>query len=252
MLKIILILLLLLVLVMLTGCKSNLPPPTPEQGSQTILQREERTSVSDDAITVEETQFHALARAEVILNIGPNKLNVGGSRFRVKRNPTSLGGAFVYDPATEFQGVERYLVWWVPDDDPSILRAYPLNAPSQLVTPELMFPDRSGLLEYPNTSDVVDYIFRDRPIEHLPTQTARPSSGSYTVREYRMYRALLDTPLSVSEEEAIRRISEANQITPDEADRIIANVQNTITRNRWFGHPAQEIRRASDWNGETK
>ena len=41
MLKIMLILLVLLVLVMLTGCKSNLPPPTPEQGSQTSLQREE-------------------------------------------------------------------------------------------------------------------------------------------------------------------------------------------------------------------
>ena len=40
-----------------------------------------------------------------------------------------------------------------------------------------------------------------------------------------MYRDLLDTPLSVSEEEAISRIAEANLITPDEAGRIITNVQ---------------------------
>lgn len=240
-----------LIIVVVVGCESDIPTSTPEPVSEGSLQEQRNQSVSDDARTVEEAFFHTEARAEVIRNILPNKLNVGGERFRVKRNPTSLGGAFVYDPTVEFRGVQRYLVWWVPHDDLALLDAYPLNGPSQMVTPDLEFPAESGLLDHPTTADVVGYVFGDQPIEHSPMPTSHPSTRSYTIREYQMYRALIDTPMAVSEEEGIRRIAEANGITPVEAERIIRNVQTTIMSNGWAGFPKQEIRRASDWKGET-
>ena len=119
---------------------------------------------SDDAESIDEVQFHAMARAAVILNVEPNQLGVAGREFRVKRNPTAPGGAFVYDPRDRFQGVERNLVWWVPSGDIGALIAYPLNSPSQLVTPGSEFPGRAGLTEFPNTPDVVAYVFRGEPM----------------------------------------------------------------------------------------
>ena len=89
---------------------------------------------------------------------------VSGREFRVKRNPTAPGGAFVYDPRDRFQGVERNLVWWVPSGDIGALIAYPLNSPSRLVTPGSEFPGRAGLTEFPNTPDVVAYVFRGEPM----------------------------------------------------------------------------------------
>ena len=109
---------------------------------------------SDDAGSLEEVFFHAEARATVIRHVEPNSLRVGGAEFRVKRNPAGRG-AFVYDPRTEFSGVTRNLVWWVPEEN----AAYPLNGPSKLVTPGLEFPARAGLPDAPDTSDVVGYVF---------------------------------------------------------------------------------------------
>ncbi len=74
---------------------------------------------------------------------------------------------------------------------------------------------------------------------------------SFTVREYRVYQALMDTPMSVSEAEGQRRIARRLNVTPEEVDRIVQRVLETLHGNGWFGRPAQEIRRASDWNGET-
>ena len=208
---------------------------------------------SDDAASVDEALFHGMARAAVIQNIEPNKLGVGGERLRVKRNPTPPGGAFVYDPRERFQGTLRFLVWWVPlGDDPAALDVHPLNSSSKLVTPNLEFPARAGVLDPPNTSAVVSYVFLGQPMP-TPTSTASPSStGTFTVREYRIYRALIDTPMSVSEEEAYRRIALDFNTTPKEAERITEKVQNLLFRNDWFGTPAQEIRRASDWQGESR
>ena len=109
---------------------------------------------SDDAGSLEEVFFHAEARATVIRHVEPNSLRVGGAEFRVKRNPAGRG-ALVYDPRTEFSGVTRNLVWWVPEEN----AAYPLNGPSKLVTPGLEFPARAGLPDAPDTSDVVGYVF---------------------------------------------------------------------------------------------
>ena len=137
---------------------------TPEEVVAPSLQEQRDRANSDDAESIDEVQFHAMARAAVIMNVEPNKLSVGGREFRVKRNPTTPGGAFVYDPRDRFQGVERNLVWWVPSGDIGALIAYPLNSPSQLVTPGSEFPGRVGLAEFPNTPDVVAYVFRGEPM----------------------------------------------------------------------------------------
>ena len=128
------------------------------------IQEQRDRANSDDAESIDEVQFHAMARAAVILNVEPNQLGVAGREFRVKRNPAAPGGAFVYDPRDRFQGVERNLVWWVPSGDIGELTAYPLNGPSKLVTPKSEFPGKAGLAEFPSTPDVVAYVFRGEPM----------------------------------------------------------------------------------------
>ena len=129
-------------------------PLTEAPSARTLAAKTRQRARSDDAESLEEVFFHAEARATVIRHVEPNSLRVGGAEFRVKRNPAGRG-AFVYDPRTEFSGVTRNLVWWVPEEN----AAYPLNSPSQLVTPGLEFPARAGLLDAPDTSDVVAYVF---------------------------------------------------------------------------------------------
>ncbi len=141
---------------------------TPGDDADRALQEMRERSESDDAASFEEAIFHGMARAAVIQNVEPNTLRVGGREFRVKRNPAALVGAFVYDPRDDFQGVTRNLVWWVPLGDVGALTAYPLNGPSQLVTPALEFPARAGLLEVPDTTDVVAYVFRGEPMSLEP------------------------------------------------------------------------------------
>ena len=207
---------------------------------------------SDDAGSVEEVFFHGSARATVIMSLEPNELRVGGGDFRVKRNPVAPGGALVYNPQDVFFGVTRNLVWWVPSGDETSLIAYPLNSPSKMVTPALEFPDRAGVLEVPDTADVVGYVFRGEPMAAPPAadSTSAPV-GSFTVREYRIYQALIDTPMSESQEDAVRRIAREFDTTPEDALRTIEMVSQTLFQNDWTGSPAQEIRRASDWNGES-
>ncbi len=64
----------------------------------------------------------------------PNKLRVSGREFRTKPNPKGAG-IFVYDPRTRFNGVERYLIWLVVNDE-----AYALNGASKKLTPSLKWP----------------------------------------------------------------------------------------------------------------
>ena len=105
---------------------------TSQGGVAPSIQEQRDRANSDDAESIDEVQFHAMARAAVILNVEPNNLGVGGREFRVKRNPTAPGGAFVYDPRDRFQGVERNLVWWVPSGDIGELTAYPPSRPRPL------------------------------------------------------------------------------------------------------------------------
>ena len=121
-----------------------------------------------------------------------------------------------------------------------------------LVTPGLEFPAQAGVLEVPNTSDVVAYVFHGEPIpaQAAPRRDVGPK-GSFTMRQYQMYRALMDAPMSESESDAFRRIAREFDTTPEDTERIVKMVAETLNRNRWHGTPAQEIRRASDWHGES-
>lgn len=199
---------------------------------------------SDDAATAAEAMMHGIARGLVISHVEPNELRVGGREFRVKRNPHG-DGAIVYDPRTRFNGVERNLVWWVPND----VTACAMNSPSKDVTPLLQWP-REACPDAPPTSDVVAYVFEN---ESLPD----PESGAgdsetvdtYTVKEYKIYQALIDTPMSISEDEAARRIGRQFEITPSEVDSIAERVNQILIRNDWFSSPEFEIRHATDWTG---
>ena len=242
----VIVLMLAICLLFLLGCGSEqqVERPTSEvtpNKDRSLADALERAR-SDDAATLEEVYFHAEARATVIRHVEPNKLGVGGAEFRVKRNPIGRG-AFIHDPRVKYFGVTRLLVWWVPERD----AAYPLNSPSKMVTPGLEFPGRAGLLDYPDTSEVVGYVFRGEPMTPPAAESTAAPIGSFNVREYQMYRGVIDTPMSVSDEEAYRRIAEQFDTTPEDVGRIVTMVEKTLSQNGWFGFPKQEIRRASDY-----
>ena len=205
----------------------------------------ERAS-SDDAQTIDEAFFHADARALIIMKTEPNKLRVGGDEFRVKRNPAGKG-CFVYDPRTEFFGVKRNLVWWVPSDG----KAYPLNSPSKMVTPSLKWPREEGV-DAPSTSAVLDYVFAGKPINASPLSSSHPTSktDSFTVKQYQIYRDIIDTPMSISGAQALQNAAKRYGVTVAEAREATKKVQNILFSNKWFASPEAEIRHASNWNGE--
>lgn len=200
---------------------------------------------SDDAQSVEEAFAHAEARASVIMNVQPNKLGIGGREFRVKRNPVGIG-SFVYDPRTRFSGVERLLVWWVPEEG----KVYPLNSPSKMVTPELRWPREDGV-DAPSTAAVVDYVFHGKPMSLPERRDSRPKiTSTFTVEEYRVYRAVIDAPMSVAEQQALQNVAERYGITAGEARKTVDKVQQALYRNSWTGSPDSEIQHASNWQGE--
>lgn len=200
---------------------------------------------SDDAQSVEEAFAHAEAHASVIRNVQPNNLGIGGREFRVKRNPVG-SGSFVYDPRTRFSGVERLLVWWVPEEG----KVYPLNSPSKMVTPQLRWPREDGV-DAPSTAVVVDYVFHGKPMSLPERRDSRSEiTNTFTVEEYRVYRAVIDTPMSVAEQQALQSVAERYGITAGEARKTVDKVQQALYRNSWTGSPDAEIQHASDWQGE--
>lgn len=201
---------------------------------------------SDDAQSVDEAFFHGEARALVIMEVQLNKLGVGGREFRVKRNPVGKG-CFVYDPRTEFSGVKRNLVWWVLEEN----KAYALNSPSKMVTPSLKWPREDGLDEH-STAEIVAYVFEKKPMSPAK-QVSEPSDSkekSFTVKEYRIYRAVIDTPMSISEEQALQNAGKRYGVTADEAEKVTKKMQSILSKNKWFGSPESEIKHACDWKGE--
>lgn len=210
------------------------------------LKKYRQRASSDDAQTIDEAFFHADARALIIMKIEPNKLHVGGGEFRVKSNPVGKG-CFVYDPRTRFYGVKRNLVWWVPKDG----KAYPLTSPSKMVTPSLKWPREEGV-DAPSTSAVIDYVFEGKPMSSsapIPSPSTS-KTGSFTVKEYKIYRAVIDTPMTIPEAQALQNAAKRYGVTVAEAQKATKKVQNILFSNKWFASPEAEIRHASDWNGE--
>lgn len=156
-------------------------------------------------------------------------------------------GCFVYDPRTRFSGVQRNLVWLALDDS----RAYALNSPSKMVTPGLKWP-RDDEVDAPSTTEIVGYVFEGKTISAPapPIEAEQPADGTFTVAEYRIYRAVMDAPMSVSEKEATRRAATAHGVTAIEAKTIVDKVQRILYRNKWFGPATSEIKHSSDWNGQ--
>jgi hypothetical protein len=76
--------------------------------------------------------------------------------------------------------------------------------------------------------------------------------GTFTVKEYRIYRTIIDTPPSVSEPEALRRVATQFKVTPEQAKAIATRVSDELSRRNWYANPMAEIRHASDWNGEQR
>lgn len=72
---------------------------------------------------------------------------------------------------------------------------------------------------------------------------------TFTMREYRAYRAVIDTPMRVPEDEALRRVAAAHGMTVDEVRAAANKVTLVIFRNGWLGTAESEIRYASDWPG---
>ena len=70
--------------------------------------------------------------------------------------------------------------------------------------------------------------------------------------EYRLYRSVMDTPLSVPEDQAMQNAAEEYGVTTQDANLIVEKVGLVLLTNSWFGRREAEIRRASDWQGETK
>lgn len=103
------------------------------------------------------------ARGIVIQALEPNKLGVGGAKFRTKPNIKG-DGVFVYHPKTRFRGVERYLIWLVIDAE-----AYPLNGPSKMLTPGLKWPREAEQITWTKTglspfmaSEAIEIVFGRR------------------------------------------------------------------------------------------
>ena len=88
----------------------------------------------------------------------------------------------------------------------------------------------------------------------LAEQPPNPESeeSSFTVDEYRLYRSVIDTPLSIPDDRAMQNAAEEYGVTIQDANLIAEKVLLVLLTNSWFGRPEAEIRRASDWQGETK
>jgi len=73
------------------------------------------------------------ARNLVAGAIGPNQLGVDGSDLEVRANPKGEG-LLVYVPETDYDGVERHLIWVVLKGN-----AYCVNGAGKNITPGLMW-----------------------------------------------------------------------------------------------------------------
>jgi len=76
--------------------------------------------------------------------------------------------------------------------------------------------------------------------------------GGFTVKEYRIYRAIIGSPMSVPERQAVRNAAKKYGVTEAAAKKAADKVMDMLMRNRWNATPEAEIRHASDWKGEKK
>lgn len=198
---------------------------------------------SDNLIQTREVQTYENSKKFVISKIQPNKFDVRGKEFLVK--PNSAGdGCFIYDPRTNFNGVERNLIWWAPSEN----KAYPLNSPSKMITPGLNWAREDGI-DSPMTTDVIDYIFKGKPLPEPKSQFPKTGNinNTFTVKEYNIYKEVVNAPMSISEDKALSNAAKKYGLNVEETEKAVNKVQQILFKNHWFGAPDSEIRHASDW-----
>ena len=71
--------------------------------------------------------------------------------------------------------------------------------------------------------------------------------GGFTMREYEIYRTVIDAPASMSESEAISAAAKKLHIEPSEVKLVADKVNIELFTNKWFGSRESEKRHASDW-----
>lgn len=77
------------------------------------------------------------------------------------------------------------------------------------------------------------------------------ATATFTVNEYKMYRAVLNAPSSVPEQQALQNVANRYKISVEDLRKVVNKVQKSLFDNKWFGTPESEIQYASDWKGET-
>lgn len=107
--------------------------------------------------------------------------------------------------------------------------------------------------------------FTVTPIPSTPTPTVTPvpatatsvsvgeetvidETEEFTVREYRIYRALIDSPFSIPEDQALRQLSEEYGLPSAKIKYVVDKVQRILFTKKWFGTPDSEVRHAVDWD----
>ena len=96
--------------------------------------------------------------------MSPTELKVEANHLLAKKNPVGEG-TFVYVPKTDFDGVERHVIWLVLDN-----RAYALTGPAKLITPSLATAAeanetawaKSGINRLHAEDDAVKVVFADK------------------------------------------------------------------------------------------
>ena len=74
---------------------------------------------------------------------------------------------------------------------------------------------------------------------------SRPET--YTVRDYRIYRDVVDAPAYMSEAQVLQRTARKYKTTRARVKASAEKVLRVLSANDWFGSRASEERRASDW-----
>jgi len=75
---------------------------------------------------------------------------------------------------------------------------------------------------------------------------------SFTVSQYRMYRASIDSPMNVPESQALKEVAKKYGVSVNEVRGATDKVQQALFQNKWFGTPESEIKHASDWSAENR
>ena len=78
-----------------------------------------------------------------------------------------------------------------------------------------------------------------------------PNTGNFTVKEYRIYREAMSTPMSVSEADNLGNLAKKYKVSVPDVRKAIDKVQRNLFENNWMiGTPETQIRHALDWKGD--